>query len=181
MPWCLLVLFALLPALALADDHAGSWSKPVNDLRGRLVIPADQDRKGDPFVHVYLELRNFLDVAGGQEIRFTKNTFAMQVSDESGKLLPPDDGPYSGISVLPHMLVMPYDSTLRFLVNGHGLGVAPGTRQVIDFDSSSWVIPTADRHTYYLSGTFTVEQKSGDEPITDWHGVLVLPRVAIPK
>jgi hypothetical protein len=45
----------------------------------------------------------------------------------------------------------------------------------------SWIIPVADGHTYYLSGTLTIPQNQGDHLMMDWHGVLELPHVLIPK
>jgi hypothetical protein len=186
MPWCILALLAFWPFFAQADEAKTDWSKPVNGLRGRLIIPAHQDRGNDPFVHVYLELQNTANVLGNRKIRYSEEALSMQITDETGKALSPYTGPYDGISATPEPLVMPFDSTLRFLVNGHGLGVPPGTHQIIDFGvPHSWIIPTLNGHTYFLSGTLTLPRNPRElpteHPSMDWHGILELPKVQITK
>ncbi len=179
MRWHLLALLVALPSCVQADTTT-DWSQTVNGLRGRLVIPSDQKRGGDPFVHVYLELQNTLQVLGDRKVRYTVDGLSLKITDESGKALPENDGPYDGFSAISEPLVMPFDSTLRFLINGHGLGVPPGTHQILDFVSHCWIIPFSDGHSYFLSGTLTLPRNPADHPTMDWHGVLELPRVPIP-
>ncbi|HEV3272661.1 MAG TPA: hypothetical protein VGZ93_10820 [Candidatus Methylacidiphilales bacterium] len=114
MRWHHWAWLVLLPILVQADDNEVLWSKPVNGLRGKLIIPADQKRTGDPFVRVYLEFQNTMNVLGDRKIRYTEDALAMHIADESGKALGPAGEPYDGMSPLFETLVMPFDSTLRF-------------------------------------------------------------------
>ncbi len=175
-----ILLLLILSAVFLHADDDAAWSPTVNGLRGRLVIPAQQSN-GDPFVRVYLELQNTLNLLGYRKVRYAENVLSLRVTDESGQNLPAANEPYDGMSQLPEPLLMPFDSTLRFLINGHGLGVPPGAQRILDFGPmSSWIIQS-NGHSYLLSGTLTILPQAGDHPTMDWHGALELPRVPIPK
>jgi hypothetical protein len=182
MPWHVLAAFTFLSVLVRADDDATGWSKPVDGLRARLVIPADQKRDGDPFIRVYLELQNTYKAQGDRKFRYTDDrVISVHVTDESGKALPAVSGPYEGLVYGHENIVLPFDSTLRFRINDEGMGHGPDEHQIIDFGpAQSWTIPVSDGHTYFLSGTVTILPKPGDA-VMDWHGVLELPRVPIPQ
>jgi hypothetical protein len=175
------VLFLLLLAGLVRADDGSPWSPEVNGLRGRIVIPAHQNHPGDPFLHVYLELQNTLHALEVRKIANPIENFRPQLLDAAGKEVPKDTGPYDGFSVRLDFLLMPFDSTLKFLVNGHGLGIAPGTRTVLDFGTSNWVVPD-DGKSYFLGGQLLGPTKPNlARAEFYWVGVLVLPRVQVPR
>ncbi len=165
--------------LAVRADQTGDYSPSVNGLRGRLIIlePASPD----PFLTVKLELQNVLNLMGDRHLAFGRSTIIGQVSDETGKVLALPPSSYDDLSAIHDFLVLPFDSSLTFPINGHGLGIFPSTKKVIDLGPmSSWVIPVNDGHTYFLSGKFTIDKKPRDHPTLDWSGTLELPKVRIP-
>jgi hypothetical protein len=180
MRW-LAIVFALLPVFAHGDqDKAGAWSVAVNGLQGRLIIAVNKPGETDPFLRIYLELRNVMNVLNDRVVGYNRKGFHPRVVDETGRIAPPPAGvAYDGFEVEPKPLVMPFDSTLSFRINGHGAGVMPGTRQMLDFGPEYvWVIPQ-DGHTYYLSATLDVPVGLGDRPPVE--SKLDLPAVLVPK
>ena len=111
-------------------------------MRGRLIVPEDQ--KGDVFVRVYLELQNTLNVLGDRKIRYSDEALSMKVTDESGRAVSVSGMDYEGFSEGHQGLVMPFDSQLRFLINGHGTGVPGDTAWIVDFGPMhSWIMPAS--------------------------------------
>jgi hypothetical protein len=181
MSWRILSVLVFLPLVShvSADE---SWSKPVDGLRGRLVVPTDQKLDKDPFVRIYLELQNTLNVLGDRKIRYTDEALSLKVTDESGRTIPGSCSGYEGFTDVHQGVLMPFDSQLRFLINQHGADVPAGTAQIIDFGAKNcWIIAASDHHAYFLSGTMTIPEQHGDHPVLSWHGTLEFPRVLLPK
>ena len=176
--WFLLLFLGLLQPLLAGDD--ASWSKPDNQLRGRLLI-LPGEKPNDRFCRVFIELQNVADVIGQREIRFSPGKLKLQVTDKDGRALEVSHGPYDGMSPIWKPTLLPFAGTIKFQISFPGLGYRKGEAGVIvDMGAeNSWVVPpTGD---YFLSGTFTVRPEEGDHPFMNWSGTLTLPKVAIPK
>jgi len=174
-----LVLLLLLAASWLRADDAVTWSKEVNGLKARIVIPASQDLSSDPFLRVYLELQSTQNVLANRKVYAPVSSFTPQLVDESGKLIPSEGTAYDGFTNSPKFVILPFDSLLRMRVNQHGTGFPPGTTGVLDFGPSySWFLHPGS--VCYLAGTFTAQRHEHDSEAESWWGTIDLPRVRVP-
>ena len=177
----LLTLNCLVLAALVGAENDAAWSKPVNGLRGRLIIEPAKEQNS-PFCRVFVELENVDDVAGQKRIRFDTDKLSLRVTDSDGKALSVANGPYDGRKPLWETIALPFEGTIKFRVSFSGLGYKPGLdRAIIDIDGGkAWIIPQ-DASAYYLSGSLTIAKEKGDHPHMDWSGTLELPKALIPK
>jgi hypothetical protein len=178
----LLLFLVLLPLALRADDEAG-WSKSVDGLRARLVIPSHQNRGLDPEVRVYLEIQNSLDVLGNRKIFYTPDSLSLVITDEAGQPPPPATPPApDGMESTERWLeplIMPFDSTLRFRINLHTASTAGNPRLLLNLPGALAIIPASNTHTYFISGTFVIKHQK-DNPVMAWQGTLELPKIPVP-
>ncbi len=157
------------------------WSKPDRGIRGRLVVERGAPSNGTPQVQVYLELQNVSDVANPIHIT-PAHSMSFDVVDTKRAVVKPAGLPASvNTPDDPFGLVLPHQSTLRFLLSVTGIGVPKDKKwQVsVPHDSSfrSWVIERTDGNSYFLRGRFkaTAERQVG----RTWPVELSLPKVVV--
>ena len=180
----ILLVLLLLTTPLRADDEA-TWSKSVNGLRARLVIPAHEERGLDPEVWIYLEIQNNLAVLGNRKVYFTPGCLSLQITDETGQSPVPPNPPLTYDPTDPaadasQPLILPFDSIIRFRINRHAASIPGEPRLVIDLPGAVAVIPSSDTHTYFLSGTLTIPEQP-DHPAMAWQGMLELPKIQVPS
>lgn len=158
------------------------WSKPDGGIRGRLVVETGAPFNGTSQVQVYLELQNVSDVANSIHITPARS-MSFDVVDAKGNVVKPDAGMSLDVSTPDDRfgLVLPHQSTMRFLVSVTGIGVPKDKKWQVSLphESSfrSWVIERTDGNSYFLGGTFkaTAERQVG----RTWAVDLSLPKVAV--
>lgn len=166
----------------IANPVSGEWSKPVQGVRGRLVLIKGAPVNGTVQIHVYLELQNVSDVANPIHLA-SGRSFSFDLTDANGRSKS-ESGMEVDVIVPDDLfgLVLPYESTLRFLVSVTGVGIPKDKAAQISVphESSfkSWVIDPGNDSLYFLSGIFkTTAQR---QPHQTWSIVLELPKVQIP-
>jgi hypothetical protein len=179
----ILLVLLLLTTLVCADDET-TWSKSVNGLRARLVIPAHQERGLDPEVWVYLELQNTLAVLGNRKVFFTPDCLSLQITDENGQNVAPPSPPLTydptdPVADASQPLILPFDSTLRFRINRHATSIPGDPCLVIDLPGAVAIAASSDTHTYFISGTLTIRAQP-DHPAMAWQGTLDLGKIQVP-
>ena len=158
------------------------WSKPDGGIRGRLVVERGAPFNGTSQVQVYLELQNVSDVANSIHITPARS-MSFDIVDAKGNVVKPDAGMSLDVSTPDDRfgLVLPHQSTMRFLVSVTGIGVPKDKKWQVSLphESSfrSWVIERTDGNSYFLRGIFkaTAERQVG----RSWSVGLSLPRVAV--
>jgi len=132
---------------------------------------------------VYLELQNTLAILGNRKIFYTRDSLSLQITDETGQLAPTATLAHDEVASAEdtfEALILPFDSTLRFRINGHAASIPSGARIVLDLPGAVAVIPNADTHTYFISGTLTIPAQKGN-PAMAWQGTLELPKIKVPS
>ncbi len=143
------------------------WSKPDRGIRGRLVVERGAPCNGTPQIQVYLELQNVSDVANPIHITPARS-MSFDVVDAKGNVVKPAGLPVD-VSTPddPFGLVLPYQSTLRFLLSVTGIGVPKDKKWQLSVPHGSsfrsWVIERTDENSYFLRGRFeaTAERQVG--------------------
>ena len=168
---------AVLTLSTTPTDEPDSWSKPVNGLQARLSFARKKTFNGTPIITTYLELRNVSDVGNVMEVPLDLEKIQFTVTDSTGKVVPPYNGPFDGPSVELGMIRLPFDSFLRFNIASSGTGVPKDEAALLDLGASrDWVFKRADDKTYYLLAEFTV-QKTKER---HWFGTIEIPKTKIP-
>ena len=157
------------------------WSEPVNGIQGRLLIRKGVEVNGTKMVHVYLELRNILDVATPIEVYFDPvRSIRSQMVDAAGKSVAQYPSPADIESPLPFFLALPFDSMLRFRISVSGYGVPRAAGTNIQLMGGNWLIRLDDKGEYFLEGTFVSQPTNPRPGQRVWQGTLKLPKVTIP-
>ncbi len=131
-------------------------------------------------MRVDLELSDSSLVDGYLHIPYTPDCLHVRFWDETGKEIKTVAPIYDEISPIPEPIVIPCGSTLRFRVNHFGAGWSSLIWAVIDLGSNATLsILNNSPHTYFVSGT--LEIPVNQKQPRDWHGVLELPKVPVPK
>ncbi len=172
----LVTLTAVILNTAAAADKKG-WSKSVNGLQARLSFARKEMINGTPIVITYLEFRNISDVGNVMEIPLNPEKIQFAVTDSTGKVVEPSNGPFDGTSVELGMIRLPYDSFLRFNIARRGAGVPKDEAALLDLGPShNWVFKRGDKNTYYLQATFTIARTKARH----WFGTIEIPKTKIP-
>jgi hypothetical protein len=165
-----------ISTIGAAEPDAG-WSKPSNGLQARLAFTKTEEFNGTPYIVTYLELRNVSDIANVLEVPLKIESIAFELRDEKGKIVPPTNGSFDGMSVDLGMLRLPYDSCLRFNIASRGAGVSKDQAGLLDLGASSnWTFPAGDKHSYSLAAKFTIEKSKGRV----WAGTIEIPSTPLP-
>ena len=157
------------------------WSKPDRGIRGRLVVEKGAPCNGTPQIQVYLELQNVSDVADPIHITPGRSV-SFEVVDSKGNVVAPAGLPVDVTTPDdPFGLVLPYRSTLRFLLSVRGIGVPKDKKWQVSVPHGSsfrsWVIERTDEHAYFLRGGF---KAAGERQVSrTWPVALSLPRVPV--
>jgi len=159
--------------------QTGTWSAPVDGLRGRLLVTPGDTFNGTRMLVVYLELENVSNVANPLEIYFDEyRTLESKVVDGEGKPLKQPPVAASILSPGPYWLTIPVDGLLRFRVSVSGYGIYKDSGTDLPMSSGNWVIPRGDKKEYFLEATFKADPDKAKPRA--WQGTLSLPRVPIP-
>ena len=170
-----------VPAPAAAADEktivaTGTWSEPVNGLRGRLVLARGRTL-GDGKTReslVYVELENVANTHSGKEtVAFDPDALKCELTDSAGKAVAPAPVPGSGGRPGKSSVTIPFDSSIRLRANPYAFGRAEGL--LIPLNNTAWHIK--DEAEYSLSGTLTVAPP--DDKADGWKGELKLPGAKI--
>jgi hypothetical protein len=157
----------------------GDWSRPVENLRGRLLVAQGRvlgDRKTRETV-AYVELQN-VSGAGGEPLNvYFDPRLQNELRDPFDKLVPQGGVPGSGGRPGLCWVTLPYDSTMRLRVSPYGFGRSDGL--LIPMIDNAWFIAADDPGDYSLSATFTVRPPLGHGRDRAWQGTLALPKTKI--
>jgi hypothetical protein len=132
-------------------------------------------------IHVYFELQNVSDVINPIHLA-PGHSFSFELMDSSGQGKPetranvnvftPDDS---------FGLLLPHESTLRFLISVTGVGIPKDRAAQISVPHESrfksWVIEQGSESPYFLGGIFKATAQQSHQT---WSLVLELPKVRIP-
>jgi len=105
----------------------------------------------------------------------------LEVMDgQNKKIAPGSIYPYNLVMGPPYGIVLPHDSSLRFLVSiviGDGMPKNPGVLLAMGGIDGPVFLPNDVSGSYSLQGTFTAiaVKKPGSQG--EWHGTLTLPKV----
>ena len=168
------VLFGALLALSTAKAGAAdAWSKPIADIRGRLVAET-REVKGKPVILLFVELENTGPLRRGV-VTHDPFAFALTVKDAAGKVLD-SDAQRGEILSSPQVAVLPRETVLRFPVT-----LAQGEAWNLDITTHLWKLKPG---RYRLAGKYSVppgeptEFPKGDV-IHAWSGELELPEIEV--
>jgi len=176
---------------------AGDWSKPVDRLRGRLLLC---DSPKDKVAAVYLELQECSESwGGGMDVycnmestaalgaqgdeRVVKAAAVWKLQDASGIPVPESSSGFSGGAPVASWISLPCDSTVRLRASVYGGGRLKDGSLSIFLPSNRWVVPPRSTNDYYLSCTFTVDPPTNHVALPEhhvWKGTLTLPKMKIP-
>jgi hypothetical protein len=184
MKWIFL-LFAMPLFLHAADDDA-EWSKPVHDLRARLVISPlkrGEDNRDHFVLSFQLERKSHGQL---MEVAYTPDRLVVKVIDEEGKEIPWNSIGGNRLLFPWKPLLLPSGASLTFPIAGSlwgGSGQYLGEHIYFDSSFNEWMLPPHGTKTFYLTGEFTIPDQPRDFSNLNfvWGGKLVLPKVVIPK
>ncbi len=158
------------------------WSKPVNGIQARLTMKKADIVNGTQIISAYLTLRNVSDVGNPMKLDWTDNNLSFRVVDEKGnKVSPPSALPYDGGGGFVGELVLPFESSLTFIVSKRGLGIPEGKAALLDLGPrESWIMEETDGRKHFLEATLKIENAKKSEGERYWHGTIEIPKVEIP-
>ena len=160
----------------------GAWSQTVDGVQGRLLVAPGYKINGTMLPQVYLELRNVSDLANPLDIYYGNGAgVELEVIDSQNKKVAPDLSlSFDAMMPKPYGLVLPHDSSLRFLVSGYGYGIPKNAGTMLEIGTAIngvILLPNNRHHAYFLRGTFSAHpvKKVGSQ--SEWQGTLILPQV----
>ena len=176
----------ILAILGCKKEHntviGEEWSQPVEGIRGRLVLTRGDTFNGTLQIKVLLELQNVSDIANSMHI-LNGYAYTFNLTDSDGKNQSPFCGPVD--ILMPNDtvgLVLPHESTLRFLVSISGIGIPKDkvAQLSVPYESGHicWVIEGGKTSPYFLSGTFNASAERSGHRVEKI--VIVLPKVQVP-
>jgi hypothetical protein len=164
-----------------AEPETGSWSEPVEGVRGRIIVAEDPKVNGTIMLAVYLELQNVSDVANPIEIYFDPDrTVQCQLLDANNKPAAISGLPASIMQPPPFWLSLPYDSSMRFRVSVSGYGVPKDAGRLIPMTCGDWIIKADDHAVRSLEVTLNVSPPKATSGHRAWRGTIKMPGVKIP-
>ena len=177
-----LMLVGVAQAMPI-DYKEGAWSKPVNGLRGRLLIEQRPTINDSMIIGVVLELENVSD-----RPLLVLNDPALadvELFDGAGKpIASRRDLPLDGLVAYPEWKTIPPHQSIQFAIESHSVGVPHGVI-FIDLYAHNYVDrvwtpdPAVHGSEYFLHGTFRHAKDVKDDLPTHWNGTLELPFVKI--
>jgi len=182
--WLVLPLAGHASPVIQPDPQAvGAWSPIVNGVQGRLLVAVDGKVNGTRQSRIYLEFRNVSD--GMTPLRVAWGSGAglkLEVVDGKNKRIADTGGDFDAMSPDFYEVVLPQDSSLRFLVSVSGYGVPKdaGTMLELGVSDGLIILPSQSRETYFLLGSFSVPASTKLGSQQEWHGTLTLPKVKVP-
>jgi hypothetical protein len=167
------------PAPADLTVGTGSWSEPVEGLRGRLVLVQGRFL-GESKIRetkVYLELAYAPDAVHEPIQLYFDNQLTCALRDLAGKVIPPHGVPGSGGRPGACWVTLPFDSVLRLRVNPYGFGRDQGL--LIPMGMDNWAIKSDDHRDHFFSGTFTASAPANHGKKGVWQGKLMLGKMKL--
>ena len=169
-----LVLFAALLTLSTSRvTAADTWSKPIADVRGRLIAEQRQ-MKGKPVIQLWVELENTGPLRRSV-VTHDPFAFSLTVMDAAGKVLD-SDSQRGEILSSPQVAVLPRECVLRLPVT-----LAQEKMWNLDITTHLWKLKPG---RYKLAGKYSVppgEQTEipKEDVVHAWSGELQLPEIEI--
>lgn len=188
--WFLLCLsfsvtgFAAPGAASTIPMATGAWSQTVDGVQGRLLVAPGGIINGTKLPNVYLELRNVSDLANPLNIYYGNGEgVRLEVIDSKDKRILRDNSlSFDAMVPEPYGLVLPHDSSLRFLISGYGYGIPKNGGTMLEIGTATdgvILIPNSSHQTYFLQGTFSAHSVKKVASQGEWQGILILPKVDI--
>jgi hypothetical protein len=167
--------------LGIKAIAVGDWSKPVDNLRGRLLIAEGRILGDGKTVEtaMYVELQNVSEVVGDPLNVYFENKLRCELHDASGKLVPPNGHGANGGRPGSCWVTLPCDSSIRLRFGLYAHGRPKDAGLLIPLPDDSWLIPADATDDYFLSGTFTVSPPKDQGRGRAWKGTLELPKMRI--
>jgi hypothetical protein len=170
----LVVIVALvLPWVCRPTAGADSWSKPIADIRGRLIAET-REVKGKPFVQLWVELENTGSLRRSV-VTHDPFAFSLMVKDATGKVLG-SDSRRGEILSSPQVAVIPRGCVLRLPVT-----LTQEKTWNLDITTHLWTLKSG---RYKLAGKYIVPpgeqtETPKDDVVHAWSGELELPEIEI--
>lgn len=185
--WLILPL-AGRAALSIPPDPqaTSAWSPVVDGVQGRLLVALDGKVNGTKMTRIYLELRNIADLMTPRRVNYSSGEgLRLVVVDSKNKRVTDDTGDdFDAMRPDPYEIVLPQDSSLRFLVSVPGYGISRNAGTMLELGAPPdglVMLPSQSHETYFLRGTFSVPASTKPGFQQEWHGILALPKVKIPE
>lgn len=164
---------ALLALSAAVAGAAESWSKPIADIRGRLVA-GQREVNGKSVVQLWVELENTGPLRRGV-VTHDPFAFTLTVKDATGKALD-SDAQREEILSSPQVAVVPRETTVRFPVT-----LGQGQAWNLDITTHLWKLKPG---SYKLAGRYRVppgEQAElpAEDVVHPWSGEVALPEIEV--
>lgn len=173
------VLLAAISATVFANPirvENDGWSKSVSGIQARFSFEEGNLVNGTRLTEVYVELRNVSDVGNPIYLRYDPTrSIKAQLFNSAGKPVSIAGNPASIKSLLPFLICLPYDSTLKLNVTAKGYGVPKDQKALIGLHSGDWLIEKSDSTDYFLRGTFISEQPKKETKQRLWNGKIQIP------
>jgi hypothetical protein len=165
--------FAAMLALATATQAAESWSKPVANIRGRLVTE-QRESKGKPVVLLFVELENTGPLRRGI-VTHDPFAFSLTVKDADGHAVK-SDVQRGEILSSAQVAVLPRNCFLRLPVT-----LDQGQGWNLDITTHLWRLKPG---RYKLAGKYSVPpgepmEFPKEDVVHAWSGELELPEIEI--
>ncbi len=172
------------PVVPPSPLSTGPWSPAVNGVQGRLLVAVDGKVNGTRQSRIYLELRNTTDLMSPLRVDYGSGEgLKLVVVNSKNKRVSDTGSDFDAIRPDPYEIVLPHDSSLRFLVSVPGYGVPKdaGTMLELGVPDGLILLPSQSHETYFLQGIFSVPASTKLGSQQEWHGTLTLPKVKIPQ
>jgi len=160
----------------------GTWSEPVEGLRGRLLVGQGRDLPGQKAREtlVYVELENVAHTHSGERaLYFDPGALRCNLTNAEGKAVP--EYPFGGSGARggpsPGWVTIPFDALIRLRANPSGYGSSDGLH--IALSNAHFLIKTGDTGEYGLTGTLTIAPPDGNGRVDAWAGTLKLAPVKL--
>ena len=173
---CVIPMFLVAPLLLCLGSQgvaADAWSKPVADIRGRLVAET-REVKGKPAIVLFVELENTGPLRRGV-VTHDPFAFSLTVKDAAGKVLD-SDSQRGEILSSPQVAVLPRECVLRLPVT-----LVQEKMWNLDITTHLWKLKPG---RYKLAGKYSVPPREPTESPKDdvvhaWSGELLLPEIEV--
>jgi hypothetical protein len=169
----------------------GDWSESVDNgngfkLRGRLLICEFPEHRGGAGTDaaLYVELQEYSDSVGAVgEVHWSPEALTCELTDRSGKTVPPSSEAYGGPVPEGCWIKLPSHSSMRLRVSPYAGGkLSDGGFGIWASVMDVWTLKPGDTKTYFLSGKFTVKPAADYKPVNFnwvWTGTLKLPKMEV--
>lgn len=150
------------------------WSRPINGLRGRLVLRPRGENNGTKILGLDLQLQNV--TTDTMRVVNDPGDIRVQVFDAVGKATVKESGlPRSGPVPNPSVCVLPRDAYLGFALDTTTVGIPRDRPALLPLHSQDWILEPGK---YVITATYSVA-KTKIRPEGVWLGTMELPPIVL--